>query len=104
MVIACADSRGMISDDRPGQPFVLRNVVALVLPYAPSGACHGTSAALEFGVRVPRVRHLIVMGRGLCGGIRGLVHGVPPGPSDFAARWTGIATPMRAVALFLVKT
>ena len=51
MVIACADSRvdpGMIFDAGPGELFIVRNIAALVPPYAPDSAYHGTSAALEF--------------------------------------------------------
>jgi carbonic anhydrase len=47
MVIACADSRvdpGMIFDAAPGEIFTVRNV-ANVVPYAPDGNQHATSAA-----------------------------------------------------------
>jgi carbonic anhydrase len=97
MVIACADSRvdpAMVFDARPGEMFVLRNVANLVPPYAPDGGCHGTSAALEFGVLGLQVRHLIVLGHGLCGGIRALLEGVPPPVGEFLGPW--IRTAARA--------
>ena len=65
MVITCADSRvdpGIIFDTGPGELFVIRNVANLVPPYAPDSAYHGTSAALEFGVRVLGVRDVLVLG------------------------------------------
>jgi len=102
MVVACADSRvdpGMIFDASPGELFVVRNVAALVPPYAPDAAFHGTSAAIEFGVRVLQVRDLVVMGHGLCGGVQGLLHGVPAEASDFVAGWMAMAAPVRARAL-----
>ncbi len=102
MVIACADSRvdpGMIFDTGPGELFVVRNVAGLVPPYAPDSAYHGTSAALEFGVRVLEVRNLVVMGHGLCGGVRALLEGTPPEASDFVAPWMEIAAPARICAL-----
>jgi carbonic anhydrase len=102
MVVSCADSRvdpGMIFDAGPGELFVVRNVANLVPPYAPDSAYHGTSAALEFGVRVLQVRHLLVMGHGLCGGIRALLEGTPPEASDYIGRWIGIAEPAKARAL-----
>jgi carbonic anhydrase len=102
MVISCADSRvdpGMIFDAGPGELFVVRNVANLVPPYAPDDAYHGTSAALEFGVRVLQVRDLLVMGHALCGGVRALLHGVPPEASDFIAGWIRLATPARTRAL-----
>ncbi len=97
MVIACADSRvdpAMVFDARPGEMFVLRNVANLVPPYAPDGGCHGTSAGLEFGVLGLQVRHLIVLGHGLCGGIRALLEGVPPPVGEFVGPW--IRTAARA--------
>src|SRR3954447_17897250 len=94
MVISCADSRvdpGMIFDAGPGELFVVRNVAALVPPYAPDTAYHGTSAAVEFGIRVLAVRDLVVMGHGMCGGVRALLEGTPPEASDFVASWISIA-------------
>ena len=102
MVVACADSRvdpGMIFDTRPGELFVVRNVAGLVPPYAPDTSYHGTSAGLEFAVRVLQVKELIVMGHGLCGGVTGLLRGVPPEASDFVGPWMQIAEPAREAAL-----
>ena len=102
MVVSCADSRvdpGMIFDAAPGELFVIRNVANIVPPYAPDGGYHGASAALEFGVRVLKVSDLLVMGHGLCGGVRALLEGVPPGEYDFIAPWISIAEPARVRAL-----
>ena len=94
MVIACSDSRvdpQMIFDAGPGEMFVVRNVANLVPPYAPDGSYHGTSAALEFGVRVLQVRDLIVLGHALCGGVRALLDGAPAEAQDFVVPWMNIA-------------
>ncbi len=102
MVLSCADSRvdpGMIFDAGPGELFVVRNVANLVPPYAPDGSYHGTSAALEFGVRVLEVSHLLVMGHAQCGGIRALLTGVPAEAGDFVAGWIRIAESARTLAL-----
>lgn len=98
LVIACSDSRidpAMIFNTRPGEIFVIRNVANLVPPYEPDGTCHGTSAAIEFAVLGLEVRDIIVMGHGLCGGIRALLEGVPPPMGDFLAPWIRLATPAR---------
>lgn len=98
MVITCADSRvdpSMIFDTSPGELFVVRNVASLVPPYAPDTAHHGTSAALEFGVRVLGVSDLLVMGHALCGGVRALLEGAPPEASDFIAQWIAMAEPAK---------
>ncbi len=98
MIIACSDSRvdpQMIFSARPGELFVVRNIANLVPPYEHDAAYHGTSAALEFGVRALRVRRLMVLGHGMCGGIAALVGGSPVTDSDFLGRWIEIAAPVR---------
>ena len=94
MIIACSDSRvdpQMIFNAGPGELFVVRNVAALVPPYSPDGAYHGTSAALEFAVRGIGVKSIIVLGHGLCGGVSAMLSGVPAALSDFVAPWMHIA-------------
>jgi carbonic anhydrase len=98
MVVACSDSRvdpGMIFAAGPGELFVVRNVANLVPPFAPDARAHATSAALEFGVRVLQVPHLIVLGHAMCGGIRALLEGAPPEAGDFLPPWMGIAEKAR---------
>ena len=94
LVIGCVDSRvdpAMILDAEPGELLVVRNVANLVPPYAPDHAHHATSAAVEFAVRVLKVRHVIVMGHGMCGGIAALMNGAPPVATDFLVPWIRIA-------------
>jgi carbonic anhydrase len=95
MVIACSDSRtdpAILFDSEPGDLFVVRNVANLVPPYANDTALHGVSSALEFGVRVLGVRHIIVLGHAHCAGIRALVTG---SSGEFVSRWVKIAEPAR---------
>lgn len=76
LVIACSDSRVdpvLLTDSRPGDLFVIRNVANIVPPYAPDKNYHGVSAALEYAVRYLKVRHIIVMGHAECGGVQSLV-------------------------------
>src|SRR6188508_3592497 len=97
MVIGCCDSRvspEVIFDARPGELFVVRNVANIVPPYAPDGAAHGVSAALEFGVQVLRVKHIVVLGHAQCGGVKALVQdSAPLSPGDFIGRWMSLLTP-----------
>ena len=102
MVIACSDSRvdpQMIFSAGPGELFVVRNVASLVPPYMPDAAFHGTSAAVEFGVKVLGVRDLVVMGHALCGGVQAVIRGAPATVGDFVPGWISIAARARAVAL-----
>jgi carbonic anhydrase len=102
LVITCVDSRvepAMIFDTAPGEMLTVRNVANLVPPYAPDAAYHGTSAALEFGVRTLEVRHLIVLGHSLCGGAQALLEGAPDNALEFVAPWMSIAETARPRAL-----
>jgi carbonic anhydrase len=63
-----------------------------VPPYANDTALHGVSSALEFGVRVLEVRHIIVLGHARCAGIQALVTG---SSGEFVSRWVEIAEPAR---------
>jgi carbonic anhydrase len=102
LVIACSDSRTdpqMVFNARPGELFVIRNVANLVPPYGPDLNYHGTSAALEFGVRELKVEQIVVMGHAMCGGIDALLNGGPAEGNDFVGRWMRIADPARLLAL-----
>jgi carbonic anhydrase len=83
----------------PGELFVIRNVANLVPPYAPDAAYHGTSAALEFGVRVLGVGRIVVMGHAQCGGVRALLDDAPAEAGDFVAGWMSIAASARRKVL-----
>ena len=92
MVIACCDSRAApetIFNAAPGELFVVRNVANLVPPCEPGDICHSTSAALEFAVQSLKVRQIVVLGHGRCGGIRAALHPAaePLSPDDFIGRW-----------------
>lgn len=95
MIVACCDSRSapeVIFDASPGEMFVLRNVANLVPPYAPDGEYHGTSAALEFAVQALKVKNIVVMGHGRCGGIAAALqeHAQPLTPGDFIGKWISL--------------
>ncbi|WP_062015353.1 carbonic anhydrase [Aureimonas sp. AU4] len=99
MVIACCDSRAApetIFGAGAGELFVVRNVANLVPPYNPDGDFHGTSAALEFGVQALKVRHVVVMGHGRCGGIKAALSpdAEPLSPGDFIGKWMSMVEPV----------
>ncbi|MCI4660415.1 MAG: carbonic anhydrase [Neomegalonema sp.] len=98
LMIACCDSRAApetIFNARPGEIFVVRNVANLVPPYKPDGEYHSTSAALEFAVQSLRVRNIVVLGHGRCGGIKAALSpgGEPLSPGDFIGKWMGLLAP-----------
>ncbi len=92
MVIACCDSRvapETVLNCAPGEIFVLRTVANLVAPYRHDAGSCATSAALEFAVEALRVRHIVVMGHALCGGIRACADRAraPLSHDDFIGSW-----------------
>jgi carbonic anhydrase len=92
MIVACCDSRvdpALIVQCDPGDLFVVRNVANIVPPFADDDSHHGTSAALEFGVRVLKVKHLIILGHSQCGGIQALLK-PRGGEYDFIDNWVSI--------------
>ncbi|MEJ2459580.1 MAG: carbonic anhydrase [Novosphingobium sp.] len=97
MIIACSDSRvdpTQIFDTDPGEMFVVRNVAALVPPFETAPGHHGVSAALEFAVQVLKVKEIVVMGHGMCGGCKAALtqelHGTEPGEGGFIANWIAL--------------
>lgn len=99
MVIACPDSRvspSIITEAKPGEMFVVRNVANLVPPYDPDSRYHGASAAVEFAVRDLGVKHIIVLGHSHCGGIRCLCEGHKDAAGrEFIGGWMSIVKQAR---------
>lgn len=97
LVVSCSDSRvdpQTVFGAAPGELFVVRNVAGLVPPDQPDSRSHGTSAALEYGVRVLGVSRIVVLGHAQCGGIEAMVSGVPSGGHSYVAPWMAIADPV----------
>ena len=102
MLVGCCDSRAApetIFDAAPGELFVVRNVANLVPPYDPDGEYHGTSAAIEFGVMGLKVRYILVMGHGRCGGVQAYIanRDAPEGADlesgAFIGKWISLIAP-----------
>lgn len=99
LIIGCADSRADpsdIFDAAPGQLFVVRNVANLVPPYETTKGQHGVSAALEFAVTALKVKHIVVMGHGSCGGVAASLAAVKDKPvGQFIAPWVELLNKAR---------
>lgn len=102
MVISCCDSRVHVTSifgADQGEFFIHRNIANLVPPFETDGRQHGTSAAIEYAVRVLKVAHLIVLGHSQCGGVQGCLNmcrGDAPELDDthsFVGRWMDILRP-----------
>lgn len=100
LVIACSDSRldpAILTNSAPGDIFSVRNIAAMVPSYDPDGHAHGTSAAVEYAVSVLKVKHVIVMGHALCGGVRALAESGPDleEKKDIISSWISIGARAR---------
>ena len=99
LVIACSDSRAdpaLITGSQPGDLFVVRNVAAIVPPYRHDTTHHGTSAAIEFAVKTLKVKHIVVLGHSMCGGIMALANREMASQEyEFITQWMDIAAPAR---------
>lgn len=99
MVIACCDSRvspETIFNTAPGEIFVVRNISNLVPPFEPDAQHHSTSAALEYGVQMLMIKHIVILGHENCGGITGVLNNSlnPITHSDFIGQWLDLLTPL----------
>src|SRR6201996_6300725 len=75
LIVTCADSRidpEMITQSRPGDIFVTRNVGNLVPAYGEMMG--GVSAVIEYAVSALKVRHVVICGHSDCGAMKGLLH------------------------------
>ena len=102
MVRSCCDSRVHVTSifgADQGEFFIHRNIANLVPPCEPNGDHHGTSAAVEYAVRVLKVSHIIVLGHSNCGGVKGCIdmcEGHAPdldAQDSFVGRWMDILRP-----------
>lgn len=104
LMVACSDSRvdpALVLNSQPGDLFMIRNVANLIPPFEDDQAYHGTSAALEFGVCVLGIHHVILFGHTQCGGIQSLFDTAPHTPrlKSFVSKWMELARPAHQAAL-----
>lgn len=100
LYIGCSDSRVVpehMTASSPGRIFVVRNVANLVPPF--SHAAISVGAAIEFGVTVLGVPHLVVCGHDGCGGVEAALEGKDLRDAPSLGEWLrGVEPAVRAVA------
>jgi carbonic anhydrase len=75
LFVACADSRidpELITQSKPGELFVLRNIGNLIPAYGEMMG--GVSAVVEYAVSLLKVKHVVVCGHADCGAMKGLLN------------------------------
>jgi len=101
LFITCSDSRvlaELITQSKPGDLFVVKNIGNIVPPAAVTGATNSTAAAIEFAVETVRVSDIVVCGHSQCGAMTALLDSAPVSDRMPHLRdWLSIAAPVREI-------
>ncbi len=98
LFITCSDSRvlaELITQSKPGDLFVVKNVGNIVPPASVAGDTNSTAAAIEFAVESLRVSDIVICGHSQCGAITALLDKKPV--SDLTPHlrdWLKVASPV----------
>ncbi len=97
LFITCSDSRvlaELITQSKPGDLFVVKNVGNIVPPASAKGDTNSTAAAIEFAVSTLKVNDIVICGHSQCGAITALLADEPVSDSTPHLRdWLNLAAP-----------
>ena len=98
LFITCSDSRvlaELITQSKPGDLFVVKNIGNIVPPASATGDTNSTAAAIEFAVENLRVDDIVICGHSQCGAIDALLGQVKISDNAPHLRdWLKIASPV----------
>ena len=98
LFITCSDSRvlaELITQSKPGDLFVVKNVGNIVPPASVTGDTNSTAAAIEFAVETLRVSDIVICGHSQCGAIAAMLDKKPVSASMPHLRdWLKLASPV----------
>jgi carbonic anhydrase len=98
LFITCSDSRvlaELITQSKPGDLFVVKNVGNIVPPASATGDTNSTAAAIEFAVENLRVSDIVICGHSQCGAISALLGDTPvPDTLPHLRDWLKLAAPV----------
>jgi len=103
LFIGCSDSRvmpAMITDSKPGDLFIVRNIGNFVAPFNPDADYHATASAIEYAVSILDVSDIIVCGHSDCGAIGALYKDIKETPDNVhTIKWLELGAEAKKVAL-----
>ncbi len=102
LFITCSDSRvlaELITQSKPGDLFVVKNVGNIVPPYSATGSTNSTAAAIEFAVETLGVADVVVCGHSQCGAMRALIEAPDLSAMPHLEGWLSLAAPVRETVL-----
>ena len=98
LFITCSDSRvlaELITQSKPGDLFVVKNVGNIVPPSSATGSTNSTAAAIEFAVETLRVSDIVICGHSQCGAMSALLGENPVGNTmPHLREWLNLAAPV----------
>jgi len=101
LFITCSDSRvlaELITQSKPGDLFVVKNIGNIVPPANVMGDTNSTAAAIEFAVETLRVSDIVICGHSQCGAISALLAEQPVSDRTPHLRdWLKLAAPVREI-------
>jgi len=111
LFITCSDSRvlaELITQSKPGDLFVVKNIGNIVPPASATGSTNSTAAAIEFAVETLRVSDIVICGHSQCGAMSALLGENPASKSmPHLREWLKLAAPvletMRSQYIHLTK-
>lgn len=101
LFITCSDSRvlaELITQSKPGDLFVVKNIGNIVPPASVTGSTNSTAAAIEFAVETLRVSDIVICGHSQCGAMTALL-GQPLDEkrTPHLKEWLTLADPVREI-------
>lgn len=102
-IINCIDPRNgadIVFDAQPGQQFIQSEMAAIVPPYDAHTEPE-IAASLGFAIESKKIKHLIVMGHTLCGGVEAMVNGTS---DPYIQEWVKAAQPAKDAAQKLITS
>lgn len=107
LFIGCSDSRvmpDMITNSKPGDLFIIRNIGNFVAPFKPDEDYHSTASAVEYAVSILEVSDIIVCGHSHCGAIAALYSDLPKTPENLhTIKWLDLGKEAKKVAMLACK-